>query len=76
MGIFQTVLAARERRRARRCDVLVKALITTDDGPSPKLILDGSCRQAQGPANARRRARRSIAICGSSRTHASLANHW
>lgn len=33
MGRFQTVLAARERRRARRYDVLVKALITTDDGP-------------------------------------------
>lgn len=31
MGRFQTVLAARERRRARRYDVLVKALITTDD---------------------------------------------
>jgi hypothetical protein len=31
MGRFQTVLAARERRRARRYDVQVKALITTDD---------------------------------------------
>lgn len=31
MGRFQTVLAARERRRARRYDVKVKALITTDD---------------------------------------------
>ena len=28
MGRFQTVLAARERRRARRYDVQVKALIT------------------------------------------------
>ena len=32
MGRFQTVLAARERRRARRYDVQVKALIT--DGTS------------------------------------------
>ena len=31
MGRFQTVLAARERRRARRYDVQVKALITMDD---------------------------------------------
>jgi hypothetical protein len=31
MGRFQTVLAARERRRARRYDVKVKALITSDD---------------------------------------------
>jgi hypothetical protein len=30
MGRFQTVLAARERRRARRYDVQVKALITSD----------------------------------------------
>lgn len=31
MGRFQTVLAARERRRARRYDVQVKALLTTDE---------------------------------------------
>lgn len=31
MGRFQTMLAARERRRSRRYDVQVKALITTDD---------------------------------------------
>ena len=31
MGRFQTVLAARERRRARRYDVQVKALITVND---------------------------------------------
>jgi hypothetical protein len=31
MGRFQTVLAARERRRSRRYDVQVKALLTTDD---------------------------------------------
>ena len=30
MGRFQTALAARERRRARRYDVKVKALITMD----------------------------------------------
>lgn len=30
MGRFQTMLAARERRRSRRYDVQVKALITTD----------------------------------------------
>ncbi|MGN6569899.1 MAG: PilZ domain-containing protein [Pseudolabrys sp.] len=31
MGRFQTVLAARERRRARRYDVQVQALISTGD---------------------------------------------
>ena len=30
MGRFQTVQAARERRRSRRYDIKVKALITTD----------------------------------------------
>jgi len=31
MGRFQTMLAARERRRSRRYDVQVTALITADD---------------------------------------------
>ena len=39
MGRFQTVLAARERRRARRYDVQVQALITTDDEPADRVCM-------------------------------------
>lgn len=39
MGRFQTVLAARERRRARRYDVEVQAFIKVDDEPTERHCL-------------------------------------